>query len=79
MVNRISLIQMKKRFRAWNFFIKEINECIIELNGIITSPCLNNGVCYDLIDGFFCELISFVVDYYTQHYLIEKYFDNLDA
>ncbi len=42
--------------RWLNFaFKKEYNECQIEVNGVIRSPCLNNGTCYDLVDAYYCE------------------------
>jgi len=34
----------------------EINECNITTGlNQYTSPCLNNGTCFDLVDGYFCQ------------------------
>ena len=37
------------------YFNKEYNECQIEVNGVVKSPCQNNGTCYDLVDAYYCE------------------------
>ena len=37
-------------------FVIEINECNITTGlNQYTSPCLNNGTCFDLVDGYFCQ------------------------
>lgn len=39
------------------YFNKEYNECQIEVNGVVKSPCQNNGTCYDLVDAYYCEYL----------------------